>query len=360
MRVIRASNVNDAFKIACGMMTHEIHLFRKIAPREGKATYEFHEPVTTVYTRPWQRVLFSEVRDANPFFHLMEALWMLSGRRDAEWLGQFTSQMAQYAEVDGNFHGAYGYRWREHFQQDQITNVIAMLRENADSRRVVLGMWDPVADLRMAKKDLPCNTHAYFKVRESELHLTVCCRSNDLILGCYGANAVHFSILQEYVAAAIGARVGTYTQISDSWHFYEDNPLWKQLEGAGYVDHSAYYHPGMAYAQTRALALVNSTVDLWSRDLRTFMSDEWDSPDQYNDIFFRDVAYLARDSYACYKRGDLVTAISVASRIAAPDWRAACVQWLDRRERKRRMDKQKQLHSELAHADKAADAGEQP
>jgi hypothetical protein len=39
-------------------------------------------PVVTCYSAPTQRVLFSPMRDANPFFHLMEALWMLAGRDD--------------------------------------------------------------------------------------------------------------------------------------------------------------------------------------------------------------------------------------------------------------------------------------
>ena len=67
-------------------------------------------------------------------------------------------------------------------------------------------MWDAKQDLshRNESKDLPCNTHVYFSIREGFLDMTVCNRSNDLIWGCCGANAVHMSFLQEYVATMWG------------------------------------------------------------------------------------------------------------------------------------------------------------
>jgi hypothetical protein len=54
--------------------------------------------VVTQYIRPTERVLFSPRRDANPVFHLMEALWMLAGESEVAWLSQFSSNIASYAE----------------------------------------------------------------------------------------------------------------------------------------------------------------------------------------------------------------------------------------------------------------------
>jgi hypothetical protein len=51
--------------------------------------------------------------------------------------------------------------------------------------------------------------------------MTVFCRSNDLIWGAYGANAVHMSILQEYVACGLARPVGHYWQVSNNYHVYE-------------------------------------------------------------------------------------------------------------------------------------------
>ena len=84
-------------------------------------------------------------------------------------------------------------------------------------------MWDAWEDLDRKGKDVPCNMIATVQ-RDSEgaLDLTVFCRSNDIIWGCYGANAVHFSFLLEYLARRIGCPVGTYHQVSVNWHAYVD------------------------------------------------------------------------------------------------------------------------------------------
>ncbi len=166
---------------------------------------------------PMNRVSFNPKRDANPFFHLMEALWMLAGRNDATWLDQFVGDFSKrYSEEDGKMHGAYGFRWRKHFDiegggdgslsiPDQLDTAVKLLKVNPDNRRVVIAMWDPIADLGQEYRDIPCNTHIYCRVRilgdvdftgdwshEPVLDLTVCCRSNDAIWGAHGANAVHF------------------------------------------------------------------------------------------------------------------------------------------------------------------------
>jgi thymidylate synthase len=71
-------------------------------------------------------------------------------------------------------------------------------------------------------KDVPCNTNAFFRVTNGKLDMMVNCRSNDIFWGAYGANAVHFSFLQEYVASSIGVEVGRYWQNSFNFHAYVD------------------------------------------------------------------------------------------------------------------------------------------
>lgn len=199
-------------------------------------------PVTTVYERPTERVLFSAVRDANPFFHVAEALWMLAGRDDTGFLDYFVRDFgARFGDgVPPRMHGAYGHRWRVALGYDQLDVVVEQLRQNPTSRQAVIQMWDAgdlhhqdydivdygSNDLRGDWRDRPCNTHAYLRVcRDGAgaqvLDLTVCCRSNDILMGAYGANAVHFSVLQEYLAARIGVGVGRYYQVSNNFHMYE-------------------------------------------------------------------------------------------------------------------------------------------
>jgi thymidylate synthase len=216
MDVIRARNVNGAYRQGIALLRRKGELQQS---RAGEVLV-VPNPVTTIYQRPMERVLFDPGRDANPFFHLGEALWMLAGRNDATWLNRFVKDFSsRFAEEDGHQHGAYGFRWRVHFEMegggppsgwfcgpDQLETIIELLKRDPTDRRIVLTMWDPVADLAANKKDIPCNTHAYLRVRQQVdpqsvglmpvLDITVCCRSNDAIWGAYGANAVHFSVLQ--------------------------------------------------------------------------------------------------------------------------------------------------------------------
>lgn len=217
-------------------------------------------PVTTTYIDPRRRVLFDSVRDANPFFHLFEALWILAGRKDVRTLAWFNKRMAEYSDNTKEFHAPYGFRLRKPY--DQIGVACGMLRQNIDDRRTVLQIWDHKLDLGVSSKDIPCNDMVFLRCIAAEdipggfshrLDITVCNRSNDVVWGAYGANAVQFSILQEYMAAKIGCAVGRYYQVSNNYHVYEDNPYWK---------HWVAKHPhGGGYAPDEEVPYWNSTVE---------------------------------------------------------------------------------------------------
>src|SRR5512137_1214536 len=167
--------------------------------RNGRALV-FREPVLITHLHPERRVLFDPVRNANPFFHYMESIWMLAGSNSIRFPVKFARNLAQYSDDGHTFHGAYGHRWRYHFGFDQIETVIRELTNDHTTRRAVINMWDPEADLGEEGKDFPCNTHLYFRVKDDRLNMTVCNRSNDMVWGMLGANIVHFSVLLEYIA----------------------------------------------------------------------------------------------------------------------------------------------------------------
>lgn len=198
-------------------------------------------PVLRVYgptmlklNNPLQRVLFDPVRKANPYFHVMEFIWMMAGDNSTHWISQFNKGFKNYAEPSGLHHGAYGYRWREHFGHDQLLAAVDEFRRDPESRRVVLTMWDPQADQGAAKNDLPCNTHIYLDIVDDCLDMTVCNRSNDLFWGMLGSNIVHMTLLQELLATAIGVGVGIYRVLTNNLHVYPEMPRFKELWGQRY------------------------------------------------------------------------------------------------------------------------------
>ena len=77
MLVLKVRNVNQALAEGLSLFNDNKQLnYRRIAPRAGRWTREYCEPVATVYSHPRERVLLSPERDANPFFHFFEALWI--------------------------------------------------------------------------------------------------------------------------------------------------------------------------------------------------------------------------------------------------------------------------------------------
>jgi thymidylate synthase len=340
MKVVQARNVNDAVVKGAELLKER----GVVQASRAGGTIEYPEPVCTVYERPLERVLFDGVRDANPFFHLLEALWMLAGRRDVAWLARFNQRMATYSDDGIVFNAAYGYRWRQQFDlsaahgrpfRDQLTTIVDLLRKDPDSRRAVLQIWDAEADLGVASKDLACNTQAMFKVRAGRLSMTVSNRSNDIIWGCYGANAVHFSILLEYMAARIGVEAGVYRQISDSYHAYEET--WSKISGiADRFDGDPY-----ALGRVGVYPLVgdpeNFDADLfqWLENPPDDMSlEQWDreaargsAPNPY----FLHVATPLYNGWFAYKRKDRAAALAWVERCAATDWRRGAREWFERR-----------------------------
>lgn len=181
------------------------------------------EPVMLQIYNPNQRVLFSPTRRANPFFHVMETVWMLAGENDVRFLLEFNKRYREYAEYNGKVHGAYGFRWRNHFGTDQLISAVCELQNDTRTRQVVLGMWDPLVDLGAKVRDRPCNTHIYFRpFPDNTLDMMVCNRSNDLIWGMMGANAVHMTYLHELIALASGYRLGRYWVATNNLHYYPD------------------------------------------------------------------------------------------------------------------------------------------
>lgn len=326
---IHARNVNHALDKGVRILSSvNPDLIRQES--RGGTTLEWPTPVVTVYDRPQERVLFSPARDANPFFHLFEALWMLAGRNDVSFVSRMVKRMASFSDNGITFHGAYGYRWRRFFDTDQIADVVALLRADPETRRAVIAMWEPYADLGTPSRDLPCNTHVYFKIRDGRLRMTICNRSNDVVWGAYGANAVHFSMLQEYVANKVGVEVGPMVQLSDSWHVYTTGPggeLWARLVAEREGLYRDPYSDSLV-DQVAPAPLAARDMD-WDADLRRFFglidADVVPHADAFDTQWWQMVAVPMWRAWFYRSQKELAAC-------AALDWQQAGGEWLQRRD----------------------------
>ncbi len=348
-KIVRVRNVNEGLRVLRDSRPQEDLLnWRRVSPR-GMLTYEYRGTYVTEYTHPNERVLFSPERDANPFFHFFEALWILAGRRDVAFLKQFVSTMDRFSDDGITFHAAYGHRLRHHWPVDQITLLIRHLRHDPDSRRAVLCLWDPALDLDVDSKDIPCNDMVMFKLRENVLDMTVCCRSNDAIWGAYGANAVQFSMLQELVARTLSAEIGVYRQVSDSFHIYDSNEAWVRLTRevnevgeevpAPPINDLYRVMPDMV---PFPIMRNGASPESWFAELARFMNfadgvDTFDVGSEFG--FFEHVALPMWTAWRMYKngKGGKTRAVEnacaiLADQCCAPDWSLATVNWMRRRD----------------------------
>jgi thymidylate synthase len=323
--VIRAQNVRQAYSE--GMLYVRTH-GREETTRNGPALV-VPWPVVTVYERPDQRVLLDLARDANPFFHALEAFWMLAGRRDVESLMRYNAGMRKYSDDGEVFHGAYGHRWRHHFGQDQLATIIRLLRENPNDRRIVLQMWDPSADLGRSGLDFPCNNLCYFRqAAPGVLDMTIACRSNDALFGAYGANAVHFSVLHEFVASMVGMELGSMHQISNNLHIY--------LETADRAGEPLPYH---GYPEATAPLfgdLSKASVTGVLRDIEDLWSDTCYLP-RYLPANTHNLVSGMRTAWDGWKTKSMSRFFEGTGMIQAAgheDWWNACVEWGHRRAEK--------------------------
>ena len=363
-------NVNHAFNhYVCEAHHYPKFLNIRELPSRNGPVMQIMEPVTITYESPRERVLFNPARDANPFFHLYEALWMLAGRRDVAPVAYYASNMRNYSDDGETLNGAYGYRWRqaqkwvsedptmldthefpmwEPYRVDQLETLLGHLAGAEEpTRRAVLSMWNVEDDLLKvdSSKDVCCNLAARFKVREERtvgddgydearlyLDMTVFNRSNDLVWGAFGANVVHFSFLQEYMACALGIEVGRYNQISDDLHIYVErwNPdqLIKGMEASP-----------VTYPPTAPKLFVDSANrEDFDQVLVEFVSrySGGERPEKAWTVsgysFLDDVAVPMCESFYAHKRKDYDQARSWLDKMPTCDWELAARLWIQRRD----------------------------
>jgi hypothetical protein len=281
-------------------------------------------PFTLTILRPTERVLLDPERDANPFFHLAETVWMFAGGQGVEFLTLFNKRMAEYSDDGTTLHGAYGHRWRKHFYRDQIMDTIALLRSDPDTRRAVIAMWDAEVDGRGDGKDYPCNTHIYFRMMGGTLEMTLCNRSNDVVWGMLGANAVHMTYLHELIARGVGAPVGAYRVFTNNAHTYLANPYTEHLLA---LRPSVDGYAGRGLTPTPLLHGDELPRDLLA-DCKRAVMQPYDS--KFTTVWMQTVYAPVRDAWFARKAGD-PDYRDLLLEVVATDWRVACLEWCARR-----------------------------
>lgn len=152
-----------------------------------------------------------------------ELLWFLQGDTNVKFLQEHDVRIwNEWADEDGDLGHIYGYQWRSlpDYQGghiDQITEVIHTIKNNPDSRRMLVSAWN-VADLSNMNLP-PCHALFQFYVADGRLSLQLYQRSADVFLGI-PFNIASYALLLLMTAQVTGLQAGDFIHTLGDAHIY--------------------------------------------------------------------------------------------------------------------------------------------
>ena len=222
----------------------------------GLKTKEIH-PCSLTINNPLRRTLLYPKRGNNPFAALAEAMWVLGGWNNINWLERFLPRAKDFSDDGKIWRSGYGARLRHATGTDDTGNVRTVdqlryiyetLTKDCYSRQAVITIWDPAKECTIGNsRDFPCNDLLQFLYREDKLDLHVYVRSNDAIWGFAAINIYEWTVLQEIMAGLLGFEVGKLHYFVGSMHVYEKHfEKIKELRNT-YIDlDNAVYKQGVS------------------------------------------------------------------------------------------------------------------
>ena len=155
-----------------------------------------------------------------------ELLWFLRGDSNVAYLRENgVTIWDEWADAKGNLGPVYGHQWRswpapDGTKIDQLSDVLAQIRRNPDSRRLIVSAWN-VADIpRMALA--PCHALFQFYVVDGRLSCQMYQRSADVFLGV-PFNIASYALLTHLVAQQCDLGVGDFVWTGGDCHLYRNH-----------------------------------------------------------------------------------------------------------------------------------------
>ncbi|WP_273722957.1 MULTISPECIES: thymidylate synthase [unclassified Bartonella] len=157
---------------------------------------------------------------------IYELLWFLKGDTNIAWLKEHgVSIWDEWADEKGNLGPVYGYQWRswpapDGRHIDQINNLLTMIKETPDSRRLIVSAWNPALIEEMALP--PCHCLFQFYIAEGKLSCQLYQRSADIFLGV-PFNIASYALLTMMIAQVSGLKVGDFIHTLGDAHLYSNH-----------------------------------------------------------------------------------------------------------------------------------------
>ncbi|MCQ2254093.1 MAG: thymidylate synthase [Bacteroidaceae bacterium] len=152
-----------------------------------------------------------------------ELLWFLAGDTNVKYLQDNGVRIwNEWADENGDLGPVYGHQWRSWPDHDggtidQISNVMDLIKNHPDSRRMVVSAWN-VADIEQMKLP-PCHCLFQFYVADGKLSLQLYQRSADTFLGV-PFNIASYALLLQMMAQCAGLECGDFIHTTGDTHLY--------------------------------------------------------------------------------------------------------------------------------------------
>jgi thymidylate synthase len=157
---------------------------------------------------------------------IYELLWFLHGETNIRYLNENgVTIWDEWADEGGDLGRVYGAQWRDWrggngVKVDQIENVIAQIKSNPHSRRLIVSAWNPAEINEMALP--PCHVLFQFYVQNGELSCQLYQRSADLFLGV-PFNIASYALLTLMMAQVTDLRPGDFVHTFGDLHLYQNH-----------------------------------------------------------------------------------------------------------------------------------------
>ena len=154
---------------------------------------------------------------------IYELLWFLKGDTNVKYLQEHGVRIwNEWADENGDLGPVYGHQWRswpdcKGGTIDQIQNVLNLITNNPDSRRMMVSAWNPAEVDQMALP--PCHCLFQFYVADGRLSLQLYQRSADTFLGV-PFNIASYALLLIMMAQVTGLKAGDFIHTTGDTHLY--------------------------------------------------------------------------------------------------------------------------------------------
>jgi thymidylate synthase len=192
--------------------------------RTGTGTYSLFGAQTRFDLAAGFPVLTTKKLHLRSIIH--ELLWFLKGETNIRYLRENgVTIWDEWADAEGNLGRVYGAQWRDWITADgrhidQIASLVAQIKKNPDSRRLIVSAWNPGEVDSMALP--PCHAMFQFFVLEGRLSCQLYQRSADLFLGV-PFNIASYALLTMMIAQVCGLQPGEFVHTFGDLHLYANH-----------------------------------------------------------------------------------------------------------------------------------------